>query len=128
MKQFLLPLCVLVALTSLQSCKSKFPFSKEWELTELNGQQVPAGTRITIVFDQNNTRYRGSASCNNYNGQFTLKGKSLSLGNGAATKKMCPNMEWEDKYLPVLSKIDGWKVADNQLHLTSGGSVVASYK
>lgn len=128
MKNFFFLCIALIALTSLQGCKTTIGYGKEWQLTQLNGEQVPSGTRITIVFDKASTRYSGTASCNNYNGQFTLNGSSLKLGPAMSTKKMCPDMTWENKYLPALAKIDAWKVTDGKLELISGGGVVAAYK
>jgi heat shock protein HslJ len=127
MKNLLL-LCALFAITGLQSCKTSFQYGKEWELTQLNNEQVPAGVRIMIVFDEANTRYSGTASCNNYNGLFKLDGGKLKLAQAVATKKMCPDMTWENKYLPILTKIDSWNVVDGKLQLSSEGSVIAIYK
>ena len=127
MKNFFL-FCTLLAITGLQSCKTAFPYGKEWELTQLNNDQVPAGTRIMIVFDEANTRYSGTASCNNYNGLFKLDGGSLKFAQPVSTKKMCPDMTWEGKYLPILIKIDAWNVVDGKLHLMSQGNAIAIYK
>jgi len=128
MKKFLFLFGAFFALASLQSCKTTIGYGKEWELTQLYDDQVPAGTRIMIVFDEANTRYSGTASCNNYNGLFKLEGSTIHLAQPVSTKKMCPDMTWEDKYLPVLIKIDAWDVTDGKLHLLSKGSVVATYK
>ena len=127
MKNFLL-LFALFAITGLQSCKTTFRYGKEWELTQLNNEQVPAGIRIMIVFDEANTRYSGTASCNNYNGLFKLDGGSLRLAQAVSTKKMCPDMTWENKYLPILTKIDTWNIVDDKLQLMSEGAVIAVYK
>ncbi len=127
MKNFFL-LFALLAIAGLQSCKTTFRYGKEWELTQLNNEQVPAGTRIMIVFDEANTRYSGTASCNNYNGLFKLDGNSLRLAQAVSTKKMCPDMTWENKYLPILTKIDAWNIVDDKLQLLSQGTVIAVYK
>lgn len=121
-------LFALLAITSLQSCKTTFRYGKEWELAQLNNEQVPDGTRIMIVFDEANTRYSGTASCNNYNGLFKLDGGSLRLAQAVSTKKMCPDMTWENKYLPILTKIDAWNIVDDKLQLMSEGNVIAVYK
>lgn len=127
MKNFFL-LCALLALTSLQSCKTTFRYGKEWELVQLYNEQVPAGTRIMIVFDEANTRYSGNASCNNYNGLFKLDGGKLKLAQAVSTKKMCPDLTWENKYLPILTKVDTWDIVDDKLQLSSAGSIIAIYK
>lgn len=129
MKQLLFSLCALFVLSGLSSCnKDTIRYGKEWELTELNGEQVPAGTRIMVVFDDANKRYGGSASCNNYSGTFKLEGASLKLANPAVTKKACPDMTWETKYLAALKTIDTWSVMDNKLKLSKGTTLVATYK
>jgi heat shock protein HslJ len=128
MKNFFFLFSAFLAFASLQGCKSTIGYGKEWELTQLNNEQIPAGTRIMIVFDEANTRYSGTASCNNYNGLFKLDGGSLRLAQPVSTKKLCPDMTWENKYLPILIKIDAWRVTDGKLELMSEGSVVATYK
>ncbi len=129
MKQLLFSLITFCTILSLSGCnKHAIQFGKEWELTELKGEKIPAGTRIMIVFDEANKRYGGTASCNNYTGTFKLDGAVLKLSNPGVTKKVCPDMSWETKYLPVLTKIDTWSVADGKLNLSSEGAVVAIYK
>lgn len=128
MKNVFFLFSAFLALASLQGCKSTIGYGKEWELTQLYTEQVPAGTRIMIVFDEANTRYSGIASCNNYNGLFKLEGGSLRLAQPVSTKKMCPDMTWENKYLPILTKIDAWRVTDGKLELMSEGSIIATYK
>lgn len=119
----------LIALAAgLQSCKSNIQPGKEWELTQLNNEQIPAGVRIMIVFDEANTRYNGTASCNDYNGIYKLDGGSLRLAAPVSTKKACPDMSWENKYLPLLTKIDAWRVTDGKLELMSKGNIVLRYK
>jgi heat shock protein HslJ len=128
MKNLFFFLGALLAIASFPSCKTTFPFGKEWELSQLNNEQIPAGTRIMIVFDEANKRYNGTASCNNYNGIYKLDGGSIRFAQPVATKKMCPDMTWENKYLPTLTKIDSWSLADNQLKFMSKGNVVAIFK
>ncbi|MCB9307266.1 MAG: META domain-containing protein [Lewinellaceae bacterium] len=130
MKQLLFFACAFFALALVQSCgsSSSIKFGKEWELVELNGEQLPAGVRIMIVFDEANKRYGGTASCNNYTGTFKLDGGLLKLSNPGVTKKACPDMTWEGKYLPILTKIDAWANMDGQLKLMSMGNTVAVYK
>ncbi len=128
MKKIALFLLFFPVVISLERCKTTFGYGKEWELVSLNNEPVPAGTRIMIVFDEANKRYSGTASCNNYNGLFKLEGFSLRLANPVSTKKACPDMTWENKYLPVLTKIDSWKMENDQLHLMTGSTSVAVYK
>lgn len=129
MKQLFFALCAFFAIAGLQGCnKDTIRYGKEWELTELKGEQLPAGVRIMVVFDEANKRYGGTASCNNYTGTFKLDGSTLKLSNPGVTKKTCPDMSWEMKYLPVLTKIDTWSVMDGKLKLSSEGNVVAVYK
>lgn len=129
MKQILFAVFALITVISLESCnKNTIRYGKEWELTELNGEQIPAGVRIMIVFDEANKRYGGTASCNNYTGTFKLEGSTLKMTNPGATKKACPDMTWEAKYLPIITKIDSWSVLEGKLSLMSKGETVAIYK
>lgn len=129
MKHVFFAICALFILVNLQSCnKNTIRYGKEWELTELNGEKLPAGVRIMIVFDEANKRYGGTASCNNYTGTFKLEGSTLKMTTPGTTKKACPDMTWEAKYLPVITKIDSWSVMDNKLSLMSEGNTVAVYK
>jgi heat shock protein HslJ len=130
MKKIFLFGCALLALCSLQNCNTStpFPYGREWELEQLNGEQVPAGTRITVQFDEANKISSGTTSCNTFKGLFKVEGGSLRFAQQVTTKMMCPDMSWEQKYMPALMTIDSWKVDGGKLHLLKGGASVAIYK
>ena len=60
-----------------------------------------------IVFEDNT--YFIMTNCNSFNGSYTLKGDSITLGDGAMTEMACDDMQTEDalrRILPRISTID----------------------
>ncbi len=119
-----------LALFCLSSCKSlTLPFGQDLKLTELLGMNVPAGSNAFIRFDEAAKRFTGNAGCNNFNGAFTLDGAKLKLGPAVSTKKMCPDMSVENKFLPMLEQVAGFQTgANGGLNLTdAAGKVLARF-
>ncbi len=126
--RYLLLAFTLLNLSSCQSLSS-LPFGQELKLTELLGQAVPASAGAFIKFDETAKKFMGKAGCNNFNGAFTLDGGKLNLSPAAVTKKMCPDMSIENKFLPMLEKVAGFQLAQNGgLNLTdAAGKVLAKF-
>lgn len=133
----------------LQSCKTKQPMTdtntttetmpvddswkeqaqdfitnKTWELVEINGEKVSNTGNMKqayIMFTRDDTRLSGNASCNTITGSYELKkGNKIEIGNVAATKMACPDMNVEQELLKVLDIVDNYSVGANSLSLHSG--------
>jgi len=69
-------------------------------------EEVP-GVRQYITFED--STYFIQTNCNTFNGPYTVKGDSISFGDGAMTEMACENMATEDairRILPGISTID----------------------
>jgi heat shock protein HslJ len=105
-----------------------------WEVTSYNNGQeavvslVP-GSAITLMFADG--RVNGRA-CNDYMGDFTVDGDSITVGTLASTKMMCVEegvMEQEQMYLAALQAAATWSVNGSTLTLRDASDamqVVAS--
>jgi heat shock protein HslJ/uncharacterized lipoprotein NlpE involved in copper resistance len=98
-----------------------------WQVTGYNnGKQavvsVQSGTTLTMAFTAEGT-VRGSAGCNSYSADFSVAGKSISIGKIAATKKMCARprkvMQQEAAFLQSLQRAAVVRVEGGRLELRS---------
>lgn len=127
----LLYLFVAFTLFNLSSCQtlSSLPFGQEFKLTELLGQAVPASAGAFIKFDEASKKFMGSTGCNNFSGLFTFDGGRLKLNPAATTKKICPDMKLENKFLSALGNVTGFTTGGTgQFNLTdAAGKVLARF-
>lgn len=107
--------------------KSAFPMDREWKLAIMNGKNMSGNNAFSLNFDAANKGYSGKA-CNTYRGTYTMDKSKLTFGDAAATKMMCPNQDMENQYFTTLSSVDGYRYANNNLYLTSGGKDVLLFK
>ncbi len=80
-----------------------------WVLTHINGEEIDKnhfnenGAPV-CEFYVKEERVSGFAGCNNFNGNFTMIGKNeLQFGMMAMTRKMCPQMEMEERISKIIS-------------------------
>jgi len=96
---------------------------------------VIAGTTITTIFGDDG-RVAGSAGCNRYFAQYTVTGRSLSIGPAGSTKMFCGTpgvMQQESTYLALLSQamtftIDGDRLTVSDAKGTTGLSFAKTVK
>ena len=68
-------------------------------------EEVP-GVRQYIVFEDSS--YFIQTNCNTFSGAYTIKGDSITFGDGAMTEMACDNMATEDairRILPNIAKV-----------------------
>ncbi len=65
-------------------------------------EQVP-GVRQYITFED--STYFIKTNCNSFSGTYTIKGDSITLGDGAMTEMACYNMVTEDAIRQILPNI-----------------------
>jgi heat shock protein HslJ len=89
-----------------------------WTLASLvgeDGAMVPvlAGTTVTAVFSADGN-LGGSAGCNHYGADYTLKDANLFIEPAIRTEMYCMDppgiMEQEDRYLALLTKVASYRV------------------
>lgn len=69
--------------------------------------ETASSMRQYIVFED--STYFIMTNCNSFNGSYTFKGDSITLGDGAMTEMACDDMRTEDalrRILPRISTID----------------------
>ncbi len=98
----------------------------EWDLESIvlndsvfvRPAEEAAGTRQFVEFKDNT--YHIATNCNSVSGTYTLKGDSLTLGDGAMTELACDNMVSEDLLRLILPQIRALRAdGDSTLRLTT---------
>jgi putative lipoprotein len=107
----------------------KIPTGVEWKVTAMGDEKILDGSSVTVQFHPDG-RVTGMASVNNYTAAWIASGGKLLITEGAVTKKAGPQplMEQEEKFLGMLSKINGFVVKATGLNLITrdGSEIVLS--
>lgn len=83
---------------------------------------------VTLSFADTTGRMGGNAGCNNFGGQYEVKGNTLKLEKIISTKMAClPGMETESKVMNVLHSTDHFSISGDKLTLMQGQKVLAEY-
>jgi heat shock protein HslJ len=130
-----------VLLMFLFACKSQKPVAEapqlqggseefymyQWDLAELNGKKVDAGTGAKLLFAPGQTGgVTGSTGCNNLKGTMELKADhGIKFSPMAVTRKACAGANVETEFLKALEQTRSWSVSNGQLLLIDGFKVVA---
>ena len=103
---------------------SKMLFQYQWDVTELNGQQVviSSGSQPNLLFYTGQVnRVSGSTGCNKLNGSFELTGVNFIKFSPLGTTKMaCMGDNVESTFLKALEKVNKWSIINKQLLLNNG--------
>ncbi len=105
---------ILMGDTTLKGCGGE-PVSLltggEWRVEDINGGGVIDNSHATLVFNADGTA-GGSASCNNWHGQFRITGEGFGFGGIATTLKACaPALEQQERrFLDVLNHATGFDI------------------
>ena len=94
-----------------------------WRLNMLGGEEV-AQTKETpyLVFEGDN-KVSGNAGCNNVMGSYkTLGADSIRFSQLASTRKMCVDMQLEERFLVFLNGVQRYELTNNKLKLHSSAS------
>lgn len=127
----LLPI-LLFALILSAGCGSKEPapvdpaavknglVGKVWSCEAMFEREVRGEAPMTLEFLADGT-VKGNGGCNDFSGQYTLDGDSLSFGPFVSTKKACGPATDEQEYafMTFLPRISRVEVDDDELHLFS---------
>lgn len=104
-----------------------------WDVTAYNnGKQavvsVVAGSSITLQFGADGN-VSGNATCNMYNGSYTVDGEKLTVGPLATTRMLCASDELnaqEQAYLAALQQAATWSITDGVLDIRDASDPSAS--
>jgi len=103
-----------------------------WDVTSYNTgseavRSLIIGTEITLAFEEDGTVV-GNASCNDYNGTYSLDGERITIGPLAITQKACTApegiMEQEAQYLAALQNAEVWARSNTRLELRDTGGAL----
>ena len=93
-----------------------------WVVEDILGGGIIDDSRVTLDFREQ--RVGGRASCNSYQGTWSLEDGQLSIVDVAVTMMACPEaiLNQERRFLDALASTDGMRFDDTgALILTSGG-------
>ena len=96
--------------------------SGTWVVEDILGGGIIDDSRVTMEFSEQ--RVGGRASCNSYQGAWSLEDGRLSIADVAVTMMACPEaiMNQEQRFLEALAHTDSMRIDDTgALFLTSGG-------
>jgi heat shock protein HslJ len=92
-----------------------------WKLTQLGGLVIstPQDAReIHFVMHSENQRVAGFSGCNQMMGAYVLDGSKLKFEQIGGTLMACvSNMELEQRFLRMFSKVASWKIDAETLQL-----------
>lgn len=85
-----------------------------WTVVDIEGSPVE-GEKPALVIDIPEARLSGSAGCNRIFGQIALDGTPYGIAfvQIAASRKTCPEIETEMKFLAALEKVRGFYPTDD---------------
>ncbi|TDL99484.1 MAG: hypothetical protein C4K58_06175 [Flavobacteriaceae bacterium] len=111
-----------------QNCNSQKSASKNtsnaglkstlWTLTE--------NPSLTLKIDTEN-KYSGFSGCNTYFGTLTQEQNSLKFGPAVTTRKSCPDLADENRYINLLAKVDRFEISGKKLKLFQGNLLLLSF-
>ncbi len=105
-----------------------------WVLRSLHGEPVKLGgdpwdKELFLQFPQDEEgRLQGYAGCNTFRGTYSREGEAISFGPLMSTRRACPNLELEGKYLQALESVNAFHIEGDVLTLSSGGEAVAVFQ
>jgi heat shock protein HslJ len=135
MKKLLTFLALATLFSGMNACSS----AKKLNITDLlqgksfNVESI-AGKLLNVADYKNGLpsfnfgtegKLSGNAGCNNFNGNFKVDGRSLSLNPGAMTRMACPG-SGESDFLNALKQVTGLKQEGSKLKLLNGATEVMS--
>ena len=78
-----------------------------------------------IILQPNSKQVAGSGGCNRMFGTYELNGDALRFSGVGATKMACKDgMDTEAAFLPVLLRVNRWRISGQQLELSDSAGVV----
>ena len=114
-----------------QTVESDSILDTYWTLLSLEGQDVqrPQNTQTAFVrFEEGKTRVHGFTGCNRFFGRYEEGDQqSLKLSDLGSTRMACPNMDQENQFMDVLSRVDRYRIAGKMLTLYANGTAVATF-
>ncbi len=99
---------MLLGMTSCRSSSENIDLNGDWKVSTINGETVPKTLEeVTLSFDNSSNSYHGVTGVNLINGTYKQHNHSLTLGEGAMTRKMGDPVsnEVEMKYVNAIHAV-----------------------
>jgi heat shock protein HslJ len=92
-----------------------------WAVREIDGTPVAEGSRPTLIFGVDG-RLSGRASCNQFGGDYTLRGDELAFSRLNATRMRCAAevMQLEQRFLARLGTVRRFELRPDTTLILSG--------
>lgn len=118
--------------TSQKTAENNIPLCQsKWSLTSISAQAIDSTSYSTepyIIFNENGS-FNGNFGCNTFFGTFYSKKQKLQLEYSGSTKRLCENMDLENKFQKSLKKgITNYEISDSTLILFAGKEEVFRFK
>ncbi len=112
---------LIIAMSLLGYCKNETVSghggqSTTWTLRSIDG--TPFAARATLTFPEEGT-LAGEAPCNRYSGQQSVPYPWFSAERITATRRACPDLEAETRYLRALENMTLAEIAGDTLILSN---------
>ncbi|WP_175455540.1 META domain-containing protein [Winogradskyella thalassocola] len=134
--KFLLSLFTL--LITISSCKSSTDvvensknmqetLSGTYYITQLEGTNV-ISNKLVITFDETSNNVNGTAGCNSFFGSYSTENNTITFGDIAASKRLCPKdiMTIEKQFLKSLSLINSFSIDTNVISFLQNDKILIS--
>jgi len=108
--------------TQTQEVTTSDLYGKEWNLVDLNGKAITVDTTFPkkphLVFEKDSSRAVGNGGCNGFSTHFEVKENGgIEISRAAATLMACPNMDIEQQFFDILTKVKSYQIDGNSLTL-----------
>lgn len=134
MKKILAAAALLFAMTACCGSQHKeLPLEgTAWKLAKMDSIPASAITAeedaFTLQFNAADTLVSGRTNCNRFFGPYQLNGKSLKFGMLGMTRMACPEMQYEDLFVRMLDRVNGFEIKGSDLKLLDGEQVLAEFR
>jgi len=96
----------------------------KWNLLQLNGKDV-TDSKASIGFDAKNGTVAGTTGCNNFWGNFSIKGNQISFRHLASTMRACNGANIENDFFQIFEqKQIQFDIAEQTLNLYIDGKLI----
>ena len=133
MKKMLAAAALLFAMTACCCSQKNLPLEgTAWKLSKM--ESIPASAlsseedAFTLLFNAADTLVTGRTNCNRFFGPYELDGKSLKLRNLGMTRMACPDLQYEEAFVQMLDRVDGFEIKGSDLKLLEGDQVLAEFR
>lgn len=108
---------VILQYRKLNKTKNEVRIHDVWSAVRVEGNPINRMVTVPrIEFNTTEMKFYGNDGCNEYFGPITeLSKENIILGDIGSTRKMCPDMEFPQRYISALKNIVQYKFTDDNI-------------